>query len=285
MNSRGVGYLIIIILFVIAVALVSGLFAADKLSFFGNSVEFTYTHSHESAPLFIGSKTFEASPLQYVCRDAWMGVVRYPAPRKECWKATASYGGATYNLIAEKKIRLDEFISVTLYPNGKATLNNDAWGFEKPGDWSSRYVFEVDEKGLLSSIVYSSPEFVKLNTEADALVGIENELAGFDKEHSGIFLRANHGLLEKAESWKEYDVAINEGESKYLIPLDTSELGKVNLEIQPFLLIDADDVVTLKQNQPIKIQYEVVKQIPTAQEEVSKGFLTKIWEWIKGWFN
>ena len=290
-------YLIVLIIIVIAILVIGA--NTDKLSAFGDDrIEFTYTHQHDSNPLVIGDKQFSPSELTYSCGPTGDTIVRYPEPQPECWGSDVSYDAGSYPFTAGQTILLNQYLSATLKPQGKVYYNDELHGeYKDESHWKSVYDFTLDPD-ILASEIESSRYYVKLNSNTDVLVMIHSRLAGFDKEHAGIWSRTKHGLLERGESWQTNMMQINQGSNKYLIELDTSELGKATLEIQPFVVIDADRKITIRQKKPIKLNYEVVMQEPDPSPQIPDGriddrsntekffaFFADLFEKIKGWFT
>lgn len=285
-----INYFIIFFLIVIAVFAIGT--GAKKLSIFSDETSFSYTHDHSALPLKIGDKEFSPSALQYTCGDMGMTSIRYPEPRPDCWRTRVTFDGKTYTIYGGQNTKLNDYLSVTLNPRGKVSFDPErgiSGGYIDEDYWKSTYNFIVKTSYILSSQFDDAPYYVELNSDKDFLATVNNNLAKFDSEHAGFWIRHKHYLLERGEGWQTVRMKLEEGSNKYLIKPDSSELGKAEIEIQPYIIIDADQTVTIRQDKPIKTKYEIVLKIPEGVNNEGRGKLARLWESIKsffmGWFN
>ena len=292
MNKKGIAP---VVFFIIAVVFVLAIMAINvgkhRLSVFGSDeITFTYSHAHDAVPLFIGDKEFRSSPLSYICGDIGKEVVRYPHPRADCWKSEVSYDGKRYTFYGgQEKVQITEYLSVEFTPWGKVYYDDELMGeYKNDNDWYSSYSFTLNPSGILDSEIAGVNDKAILNSETEFVITINNDLASFDQEHAGYWYRTKHDLLERGESWQTMRMPINEGKYNYLLPPDTSELGRVTLEFQPFIMIEADQNVTIKQNKPLMLKYEVVMDLPESNPDMpqpERGRIQKIWDSIKDFFR
>jgi len=264
---------------------------ANKLSVFSDETSFSFTHYSSASPLMIGDKSFTSSSLKYTCGDIGEKRVIYPEPGTDCWKTEIKFDGKSYTLIAGQNTKINDYLSVTMNPKGKVIFGNDSGiaGGYLDKDWQVTYNFIVKTSYILSSQFDDAPYYVALNSDKDFLATINNNLANFDSEHAGLWVRQKHYLLERGEGWVAVPMKLNKGSNNYLISPDSSELGKADLEIQPYIIIDADQKITIRQDSPIKTKYEVVMDIPDNVNNEGKGRLVRLLESIKsffmGWFK
>ena len=264
---------------------------ASKLSVFSDETSFSYTQDQNSFPLKIGDMEFSPSNLQYTCGDIGEDEIRYPDPRPDCWRTKVNFEGKSYVLYGGENTKINEYLSVTMNPRGKVIFDNESGisGGYIDDNWRATYNFIVKTDYIISSQFDDAPYYVKLDGDKDFLVTINNNMAHFDKDHAGVWVRQKHYLLERGEGWESAKMSLNEGSNKYLIKPDASELGKAEIEIQPYIIIDADQSVTIRQDKPIKTKYEVVMDLPDDVNNEGRGRLVRLWESIKdfflGWFN
>ena len=264
---------------------------AKSLAFFSDETSFSYTQTQNSFPLKIGNKEFSPSKLQYTCGDLGQSKIRYPEPRPDCWRTKATFDGKSYTLYGGQSTKINEYLSVTMNPQGKVIFDSESGILEGYIDdsWQVTYNFIVKTDYILSSQFDDAPYYVELDSDSDFLITINNNMADFDKDHAGIWVRQKHYLLERGEGWDSVDMRLNEGSNRYLVKPDASELGKAEIEIQPYIIIEADQEITIKQTDAIKTKYEVVMDVPDDVNNDGRGRLVRLWESIKdfflGWFN
>ena len=261
--SKGFYILLIIVFLIISV------FSSQFFSVFHKSdVSFTYTYESGVKSLKIGNKVFSATELRYTCEYMGDMEVRYPKPTPDCWQTEVIYNGMPYEFTANQPVKISSLITVTMQPEGKVNFTED---YDRQAvlddDWKATYTFVIKNDDLLSSDASKVKSKMVLNSDQPSIINIENRLASFGEDHAGYWIRTNHKLLERGEGWKRFSYHIYEGDTSYLVPCDTSELGKAIQEIQPFIQIDADDKITIVQENPIQISYEVVLEIP--QDNIS----------------
>ena len=278
----GILALIVVVLIALGVGVGSG-----KLQFIGNSADFDYTHTHDSDPLMIGSKSFSPGPLEYTCDDIGQRKIVYPEPRQECWKTRVLFDDDYYDFIPNQPVKINEYMTVTLNPKGNVYFDEEEGlngEFEDQNDWKSVYHFDVDTDGILSTTVYQVKEEILLNSNQDFILKINNNLYDFNAGDAGAWVRMKHSLLERGETWETRKFGIKHGANSYLITPDTSELGEVSMEFQPFIEINADEKVTIRQSKPIELSYEVVMQIANDDQDQEDQEQTK-WQTFIAWIK
>jgi len=285
MNTKGFFNFLFLILIAAAIVIIMSGNAGKTLSAFSSdTVAFSYTHKYNSDPLFIGDKQFNPAILSYSCGDIGKTYVRYPDPNPDCWTTSVSYDGNEHKFTGGKTTKLNSYLSATLQPYGKITFDEDVQGdYASNSDWRSTYAFILKPSGILSSKIDDDRYYFKLNSDAQVLVEIDNELASFSDLQSGLWQRISHSLLTVGTEWETVPFALRKGTNKYLVPIDTSELGKATIEIQPFAKIIADQTVTVRQAEPVRFNYEIVMQLPDDGQGNPRENLT-LWEKFKNWF-
>lgn len=280
-------YILGVILIIAGIFIIGKYTDASFLSFFGSDVEFTYTNQHGKEPLMIGMKQFQAYPPEFTCKDDGRKYIRYPYPSSKCWQSRIVYDGQEHMITCSAPIWLDDNLKVAFWPrtsgkDTKVSFENGIPFYNKETDWVAEYKFGLMNSNVLSSAVVESKDQILIGDNRDVLIEIDNTLAEFDEDHSGVWVRSNHELLERAEEWDDVRMPLMEGANKYLIELDGTELGTVKTEIQPYVVIDADKKVIIRQKNPTVIEHEVVLDDPEIVEK--KSWLARFWGWIKGWF-
>lgn len=298
-TKKGLAFVInifwILIIIGAAILLVKGV--GPKLSFIGNGeTTFSYTQQSDSDPLFIGDKEFKANTPRYSCK--YIGEkVKSEDTDPRCWSTKISYADHTYTIYSGQSISLNEYL--TVHFDVKAQMysesSTDPYIYRDDQHWTSFYTFSLNNFELTSEID-SSQYYYELNSDEDLLHKIQNDLASFDVDHAGAWVRPKHSLLERGEQWTQNEFPIQEGTISKLIPVDTSELGKVQYEFQPYIIIEADGQVIIKQKNPVMIEYEIVKELPKqdANKNPSRFSLisykilsscSKVFKHILGWFS
>ena len=286
MNKKGIWHWLIVgILIALAVFEIG---AAGKLSFYGDTVKFKYTQDKDSDVLRIGDKDFIASDPQFVCDYQGKLEYRAPDPAPYCWKVPVEYEGKFLYLYPGQSIQISSALSVELKLNTKMEFGEDHVKIVDD-HWQSVFTFSADTSEALYTEPVQVPSTVILGSDSDALLEINNNIASFDQKHAGLWIRKGHSLLERGEPLETVEFELSVGTNKYLIPLDTSELGEVKIEVQPFVTVKADSISTIYQKNPYTISYTVVLDYPTSDETdaiVSEmSFLDKIIAWFMGWFD
>ena len=266
---------------VIALALQSSAFP------FSDSIKFTYTYDYQSKPLMIGDNSFSALPVEFTCKYAG-DKVRYPNPSKLCWETRIRYKGKTYELRGGQSVRLDENLKVKFTPKAKVEFKPELnrYVYEDEDDWTSYFQFTL--KGYDFGVDGTSTnQVLQLDSQDKIKISIKNNIASFPKTNAGIWVRPQHGLLERYEGWEELRMAIDEGINTYEIPADTSELGEVALEVEPFLEIEADKKIVIPAKNKITIKYKVSSEAqPESDEVIKPSFFCLIADFFKnlvGW--
>ena len=299
MNKKGYLNLIIIAIVLIAGLWIVGHFIKDRFSlsvYDSGEASFTYTHKYDSEPLLIGDNEFTATSLSYICGDTGDSSVSYPEPRHDCWRTQIKYEGKVYTISGEHSAQLSPYLSVTLHPRGKIYFEDGEAHFKRDSSWTSTYQFHVRAPDILISEFNESEEYIELDSNAKFKLSIDNNLASFDDKHAGIYQKHSHKLFEIGNEWDQKPFPIKEGENEYFISPDSSKLGKVTTEVQPFIVIDADKTVIIRQNNPISVEYEVVLDLDKYAEAGTEseieilddedvGFFKGVWNWFKGWFD
>lgn len=228
-----------------------------------DTVAFTYTHADGGMPLSIGIKQFSPQSLTYTCEYMGEVEVRYPEPSPDCWESRAVFAGREYAFTAGVPVEIHPLVTVTMRPDAKVTFLE---GYVREPiineDWKTVYTFEIETDDLLTSSIRKVKPQALLGSDQVAIIIITNRLTSFTADNAGYWIRTTHKLLERGESWDRYNASMYEGENAYLIPVDTTELGDVELEVQPFIEIEADKTIRIIQDRPITLSYEVVQEIP-----------------------
>ena len=244
-----------------AVLILLGLFlfinplGLESLSIMREKADFTFTQSNgDFDPLMIGENALTANPLSFTCQ--YKGdVVKYP-DNQECWQSTINYNGLRYVISPDQKILIDDKFYVQMNVISARFDEIDSGKSYSADYYTVRYEFFLKNFSIESSI--SSNLEYTLNSDDELVLEISNKLATFPEDTAGLWTRTSHDLLERGSEWEEVPFEIRQGTNKYLISPDTTELGKTTLEIQPFVKIKADKVLTLYQENPVKITYKVV---------------------------
>lgn len=254
---------------------------------FSDSIKFTYTYDYQSKPLKIGENSFSALPVEFTCKYSG-DKVRYPNPSKLCWKTRVIYKDKIFELRGGQSVRLDENLKVQFTPKAKMEYNSEfeRYVYESWDDWTSYFQFTLSgyDFGVDGT---STNQVLQLNSQDKIKISIKNNIATFPKTNAGVWVRPQHGLLERAEGWQEIRMAIDEGVEIYEIPADTTELGEVALEVQPFLEIEADKKIVIPSRNKITIKYKVSSEPHSDSDEVIKpSFFSLIATFLKnlvGW--
>lgn len=280
-------FLFLLLVAIAAVLLIGGF--SGKLSLLDSQkTSFTYTQQYDSDPLHIGDKEFKAIAPRYLCGYVGEKVLSKNTERS-CWSSKIVYEGQEFNIYAGQSIRLNDYLIV--HYDLKAQMYSDSsvspYVYKDKQHWTSYYTFTLSNFEITSE-VESTEYYYELNSEKDLLIKINNDLASFDKSHAGVWIRPKHDLLERGEIWTENNISIIKGTSYNLFVVDTDELGKVKYEYQPYVIIDADSRVVLKQNNPINIEYEIVLDIPEDHQNIKPSWFDVLIEMIKSvlrWFS
>ena len=290
-NLGTIGTLLILI--AIAV-LISYFISTDKISLSAVGIDqgdFTYTQQYDSSPLNIGNNQFKASPLTYICGDTGESSVSYPDPREDCWRSEVTYEGKLYTLSGGNTAQISPSISVTLNPKGKVYFEDGKAYYRSSTSWKSTYIFKITRPDPLKTIITSKPDSILGQTNYIDLT-IDNKIADFDTLHSGVYVRHEHNLLQKAEGWSDQGLSLKSGENKYSIMNDASELGGITTYVQAYVKIDADTEFVVREKSPVKVEYKITQDqiLPESEKEPffeseKKGWFRNLVDLIKRWFN
>ena len=235
---------------------------------------FTYTYSPGSVPLSIGDVEFTPQRPTFSC-DLTEDGYRYPEPDISCWSVPVSYDGDMLSLQPGESTRLSEIMSVTPEIEDLHVMPG-----KRDTNYEVVFTFNVSANAL-SARLRSPQEQIALDKELSALLTVQNRLPDFSDDQAGVWVRYSHGMLPRGEKLHVKTMSFDHGENSYQVPLDTSELGKVDVAVQPFVKIQADSEITIYGKRKTG-EYEVELPEKTRKET---AWYVDVLKWLAGWFN
>ena len=156
--------------------------------------------------------------------------INTPYPQKSCWSTILTCGQNTFTFIDSETKKINDYIEVTYY----ASSEFDKIEKIRDDKWSNLFTFKISN--FLKTKLLNDTYQVNLNTERNIEFEVENKLANFD--NAGVFVKRNNKLLDIEYPVERHDVKLILGTTKITIPLNTSILGVVEYELQPFVEIE-----------------------------------------------
>lgn len=247
------------------------LIGCSTLSIVGDR-EFTYTQKFTTTPLRIGSSTFLAEEPMYLCglpETTQFSYIKPIGDNDKCWKVDVSYEGKDYTMYHGSEVLLNKYLSVKYLQTGKIYYTeNGSIYFKRASDWTNSFNFKlVNDDFLRVSYIISQPN-VLLSQNQILNISIYNDLA--DNVKGGLYVKTIKNMLF-SESNTKYPLTLKRGDKFYSVPLSAETLGKVTLEIQPFITIDVPNAnsITLMVNEPITYTYTVVPNVSSVGNGIS----------------
>ena len=181
----------------------------------------------------------------YYIDTEFRGYYYSPNPRPKCWETDLYLRPYLQNVltlgVGDIK-ELNEYITIKSLSNGKVYYGSVKKGgyrvfyygsYLSQTDWSN--IFEFDIHGdFLDSDIVASDNLFRLNDEGNVNIGINNKL-GFSTL-GGVSIKYTYlGKTFFNEKTVEQEFMLGKNWNAYEIPIDTSILGDVKLEITPYL--------------------------------------------------
>lgn len=256
---------------------------------------FTYTQTKDDAPLRIGSSSYSGNQPSFSCiSEVSEGGVGAGKPSQDCW--STSIDGKTIKSGASAK--LNDYLSASYAIAGDGIkVSNNQWSYDTDAVWINIFSFELADNAVAITAQQPKTFNMQLGKDYDLPFSINNHLSSFDSRHSGVETVCIKDIYNVANPTVSYPLAFTSGSFSYDVPADTSRLGKVDCEVRPYIIIDADRETKVLMNSIAKYSYEVTPcegECPSTTEELSQetvaepvklSFWQKIVNWFKGWFG
>ena len=259
-DIKGKGILIVIIIAIIFLAI------NPRQEIIGEK-SFLYENSIDSPkPLSIGDSTFSSSLLKYHCAgkiplDINQVNTRQSTPPKDyeadnCWSATLTYEGKSYDLYMNQKIQLNKYLEAEFNPDGGYIKD------EKTVKDSSRVIFIITliNKDFLETSISDYSTIILSSSQDKIPVTIRNDLA--DNIPGGLVVKTVYSKLQNKVDIKDIPMTFKKGINSYTIDLDTKILGRQDVDIQPYFIIQEQ---RLYDDRVASVTYNIVQSISEVQ--------------------
>lgn len=228
---------------------------------------FIYENSVDTPkPLSIGDSTFTSSSLKYHCAgkipsDINQASTKQSTPPKDyeadsCWSATLTYEGKSYDFFMNQKIALNKYLEAEFKPQGGYIKD------EKKVKDSSRVIFIITlvNKDFLETTITDYSTISLLSSTDKIPVTVRNDLA--DNIQGGLIVKTVYSKLQNMEDIKDIPMTFKKGTNPYIIDLDTKVLGRQDVYIQPYFIIQGQRIYD---DRIASVTYNVIQSISEVQ--------------------
>lgn len=256
---------------------------------------FTFTQNKDKSGGFnIGDLAFTATSPQFTCTSS-DNAVSAPNPSPDCWKTTINFGGQSFEVKDSEAVLIHSLIKVQYFASGTWVLNPEYHGAKditnfRFDNWGNTFIFTIDISNAMQLNVEDS-SFVLKDSIKQIKVNLLNKLPSGD-----VIIKSQQRIKTTNQNLPE--VAINKyalsGNNKFLIDMNTQNLGINPISLQSFYIIEAD-TKTLIPSDKITLFYDIVTELPSVtkaveveKEVVKPSFIKELWDalidWIKNLF-
>lgn len=219
-----------------------------------------------SHSLSIGDSVFSTSHVTYNCVNKIPSDIngvstRQSTPAKDynepsCWTATLTYEGKSYTF------NLGQTQQISPYLNAKFDLVASYHKDEKKMDYEDmRYYITLANKDILQVTLQDDSTILLNNQLEDTPAIIRNDIA--ENIQGGIVIKTNYAKLQNYVKSEEIPLTLKKGTNVYNIQLDTSILGRQDIAMQPYIIIDDQKIYD---DRVSYIAYNVVQYISDIQK-------------------
>lgn len=247
------------------------------------NTQVSYTQDYTTSPLLIGSEPITISSPEYTCGVGAGEKIVYSKPRADCWQIRAEYDGRFIILRPGEETKLADHIYLSCTPSAKMFWNSDyqRYVYDKSTHWQNHCSLTVRNFELKPKVDLPVNQ-VLIDEDLQLLLSVENDLGDFPAHMAGAFVRKKNDMLFRDEPWEEINFEVNSPSSAVTLNADTSEIGSITLEIQPFIRIKGDKTVILPSEEIIEAEYLVTPDQGSFQKPSA---LQKLLSVILGWFK
>ena len=222
---------------------------------------FSFEVNYPSSSFGFGDSPFEAE-IDFTCEIPEEGAISFPNPNPECYGATASFEGQSFNLIDGDSFLIRPNINVTYYAGGKVKFVQDM-PFNTKKDLSGTFIFDIIGSPL--DIELRGGSEVMKDSEKTINFTIKNNLPSGTLllKITSIAKRNNQILPEIRE-----ERSAQEGDIEVSFSMDTTHLGINEFTVQTFYKITVNNNEILLASDKIKFNMNVVTEFSGLDPEI-----------------
>lgn len=209
-----------------------------------------------------------SSSIDFVCNpqgENWNA----PQPSVGCWKVNAE----GYTMYIGDEVRLNEWLSLKLngisanYHYCEADEENCVEGIKSS---SRSFALTMDLDSITINHIENEKYFIVKDSQEKMCFGINNQLANFNHEEAGFYVRQYNDILgtEKPPAFRKN--AVKKGENTYCTDTDTSMYGEVEYGVHFYFIYKSDTTYQVFDNENLLFRYKIVDE-----EDVTDGNIYK----------
>lgn len=232
---------------------------------------FSYTYSENSERYFyIGDARFASVRMPtYTCGKLPRGdLIKYTDYPAECWSNTIFFKGKGYNIIAEEKLPLNQYLSVTWTPSFQARVEKD-YDLDLDPNFSHNFKFTFIDLSFFD-VHLDHTDYGIVNQPMQSILTITNNFVPFDGKIVHNYYERKLGL----ETLMSFVTNFKQGTNTYTIDNPTTYIGNVDSDLY-FVIFISNPSLYKEITLPIKIShsYQVFVSEPEVEEIIEQEII------------
>jgi len=183
-----------------------------------------------------GSDIFSISPTAFdgdLCR--MNDNHNAPNPNPKCWTATVDFQGEDFNFYYGETKAINDFFTATFKTTADIGNPNDEHPTYYLRQGINMFTFDMYNKDFLEAKILPQDTLLLLNENTKLKVEVRNDLANNLK--GGFSITTTHYLKNQVPVITQKEVTFHKGIEEYGIDIDSSKLGRMTIEIRPYVEI------------------------------------------------